>query len=44
MDKVSLDSQMLITIDESKFQGLFILKITEVSVLQTVSLRIQSIE
>ncbi|XP_064008707.1 uncharacterized protein LOC135180262 [Pogoniulus pusillus] len=29
MDKVSLDSQMLITIDESKFQGLFILKVTE---------------
>ncbi|XP_071300797.1 uncharacterized protein [Agelaius tricolor] len=29
MDKMSLDSQTLITVDESKFRGLFILKVTD---------------
>nr|XP_021393671.2 uncharacterized protein LOC110474526 [Lonchura striata domestica] len=29
MDKMNLDSQTLITVDESKFQGLFILKVTD---------------
>ncbi|XP_066417236.1 uncharacterized protein [Molothrus aeneus] len=29
MDKMNLDSQTLITVDESKFRGLFILKVTD---------------
>lgn len=44
MDKMNLDSQTLITIDESKLQGLLILKVTDVSMLQTVRLHVQSTE
>lgn len=42
MDKMNLDSQTLITVDESKFRGLFILKVTDVSTLQAVGVCEQS--
>lgn len=41
MDKMNLDSQTLITVDESKLQGLLILKVTDVSILQTVRLHVK---
>lgn len=44
MDKMNLDSQTLITVDESKFRGLLILKVTDVSTLQAVGMCEQSTE
>ena len=44
MDTINLDSQTLITVDESKLQGLLILKVTDVSILLTVRLRVHSVE
>lgn len=44
MDKMNLDSQTLITVDESKFRGLLILKVTDVSTLQAVGVCVQSTE
>lgn len=41
MDKMNLDSQTLITVDESKLQGLLLLKVTDVSILQTVRLHVK---
>lgn len=42
MDKMNLESQTLISVDESKLQGLIILKVTDVSTLQTVRMQVQS--
>lgn len=42
MDKMNLDSQTFIIVDESKLQGLLILNITDVSILQTIRLHVQS--
>lgn len=44
MDKMNLESQTLISVDESKLQGLMILKVTDVSTLQTVRMHVQSSE
>lgn len=44
MDKMNLESQTLISVDESKLQGLIILKVTDVSTLQTVRMHVQSTE
>lgn len=44
MDKMHLDSQTWITVDESKLQGLVILKVTDVSILQAVGLHVHSTE